>query len=62
MIIEDLGRRGMSHALEAPRGDPNDAPILNPKISETQLKYLYSKMVECVLQLARPTFPRIGLW
>ncbi|RBA14944.1 phosphotransferase [Fusarium proliferatum] len=61
MIIEDLGtRRGMSHALEAPRDDPNDAPILNPKISETQLKYLYSKMVECVLQLARPTFPRIG--
>ncbi|KAG4260842.1 phosphotransferase [Fusarium proliferatum] len=61
MIIEDLGtRRGMSHALEAPRDDPNDVPILNPKISETQLKYLYSKMVECVLQLARPTFPRIG--
>ncbi|KNA98072.1 hypothetical protein FOXG_18331 [Fusarium oxysporum f. sp. lycopersici 4287] len=45
MIIKDLGtRRGMSHALEAPRDDPNDTPILNPKISE----------------LARPTFPRIG--
>ncbi|KAF5655262.1 phosphotransferase family [Fusarium circinatum] len=61
MIIEDLGtRRGMSHALEAPRDDPNDAPILNRKISETMLKDLYSKMAECVLQLARPTFPRIG--
>ncbi|KAG5770164.1 hypothetical protein H9Q72_002829 [Fusarium xylarioides] len=61
MIIEDLGtRRGMSHALEAPRDDPNDAPILNPKISETLLTDLYTKMAECVLQLTRPTFPRIG--
>ncbi|KAG4290165.1 phosphotransferase [Fusarium proliferatum] len=61
MIIKDLGtRRGMSHALEAPRDDPNDAPILNPKISKIQLKDLYSKMAECVLQLARPKFHRIG--
>ncbi|KAF5566752.1 phosphotransferase family [Fusarium phyllophilum] len=60
MIIEDLNtRRGMSHALEAPRDDPNDAPILNPKISETQLTDLYTKMAECVLQLTRPKFPRI---
>ncbi|KAF4955670.1 hypothetical protein FGADI_4363 [Fusarium gaditjirri] len=61
MIIEDLGtRRGMSHALEAPRDDPNDTPILNPKISDTQLKQLHLKMAECVLQLAQPTFPRLG--
>ncbi|KAF5616931.1 phosphotransferase family [Fusarium sp. NRRL 25303] len=61
MIIEDLGtRRGVSHALEAPRDDPNDAPILNPKISQTQLKDLYEKMAECVLQLAQLTFPCIG--
>ncbi|KAF5601752.1 phosphotransferase [Fusarium pseudocircinatum] len=61
MIIEDLGtRRGMSHALEAPSDDTNDTPILNPKISETELESLYLKMAECVFQLARPTFPRIG--
>ncbi|QGI62723.1 hypothetical protein CEK27_006694 [Fusarium fujikuroi] len=61
MIIKDLGtRRGMSHALEAPRGDPNDAPILNPKMSETHLKDLYSKMAECFLQLAQLKFPCIG--
>ncbi|KAF4481591.1 phosphotransferase [Fusarium agapanthi] len=61
MIIEDLDtRRGMSHALETPRDDPNDAPILNPKISETQLKDLYLKMEECVLPLSQPTFPHIG--
>lgn len=61
MIIEDLGsRRGMGHALEAPREDPNDTPVLHPDISETKLKSLYVKMARCVLQLAQPTFPRIG--
>lgn len=61
MIIEDLGsRRGMGQALEAPREDPNDTPVLHPDISETKLKSLYVKMARCVLQLAQPTFPRIG--
>lgn len=61
MIIQDLGsRRGMGHALEAPREDPNEAAILDPDISESRLKSLYVKMARCVLQLAQPTFPRIG--
>lgn len=61
MIIQELGsRRGMSHALEAPRDDPNDTPVLNPDISESNLKRLYMRMARCVLQLAQPTFPRIG--
>ncbi|KAM5344390.1 hypothetical protein ACJ41O_012927 [Fusarium nematophilum] len=61
MIIEDLGsRRGMGQALEAPREDPNDTPILHPDISEAKLKSLYVKMARCMLQLAQPAFPRIG--
>ncbi|KAF4986587.1 hypothetical protein FDECE_15870 [Fusarium decemcellulare] len=61
MIIEDLGsRRGMGQALEAPREDPNDAPILHPDISEIKLKSLYVEMARCMLQLAQPTFPHIG--
>ncbi|TVY44659.1 hypothetical protein LOCC1_G007046 [Lachnellula occidentalis] len=61
MIIQDLGsRRGMGQALETPREDPNETPILNPEISESKLKSLYMKMARCVLQLAKPAFPRIG--
>jgi hypothetical protein len=61
MIIQDLGsRRGMGQALETPREDPNETPVLNPDISESQLKSLYVKMARCVLQLAQPAFPRIG--
>ncbi|KAM0438677.1 hypothetical protein ACHAPT_001433 [Fusarium lateritium] len=61
MIIQDLGtRRGMGQALETPRQDPNDTPVLNPDISEAKLKSIYVKMAHCVLQLAQPTFPRIG--
>jgi hypothetical protein len=61
MIIQDLGsRRGMGQALETPREDPNETPVLNPAISERNLKRLYVKMARCVLQLAQPTFQRIG--
>ncbi|UPK94090.1 hypothetical protein LCI18_005025 [Fusarium solani-melongenae] len=61
IIIEDLGsRRGMGQALEVPREDPNDAPILHPDISEIKLKGLYVKMARCMLQLAQPIFSCIG--
>ncbi|KAK4213746.1 phosphotransferase-3 [Rhypophila decipiens] len=61
MVIRDLGtRRCMSGALEAPRDDPDDTPTLNPDISETDLKRLYTKMAQCVHRLAQPTSPRIG--
>lgn len=61
LIIQDLeSRRGMSQALEAPREDPNETAILDPDISESKLKALYVKIARYVLQLAQPTFPRIG--
>ncbi|KAL3421775.1 phosphotransferase family protein [Phlyctema vagabunda] len=61
VVIQDLAsRRVMGQALETPREDPNDTPVLCPDISESKLKSLYFKMARCVLQLAQPTFPRIG--
>lgn len=61
LIIQDLeSRRGMGQALEAPREDSNETAVLDPNISEAKLKALYLKMARCVLQLAQPTFPRIG--
>ncbi|TVY22465.1 hypothetical protein LHYA1_G009025 [Lachnellula hyalina] len=61
MIIQDLGtRRVMSQALETPREDPNETPVLRPDISESELESLYVKMAQCMLQLAQPAFPRIG--
>lgn len=61
MIIEDLrSRRGTGQALEAPREDPKDTPVLQPDISEIKLRSLYAKMARCMLQLAQPAFPRIG--
>ncbi|PVH76479.1 phosphotransferase [Cadophora sp. DSE1049] len=61
IIIQDLGsRRGMGDALEAPREDPDETPILHPNISESKLKNLFIQMGQCLLQLAQPTFPRIG--
>ncbi|KAH8900659.1 hypothetical protein GQ53DRAFT_835607 [Thozetella sp. PMI_491] len=61
MAIQDLGsRRSMSQALEAPREDPNDPPVLNPDIAENKLECLFVQMARCMLKLAQPTFPRIG--
>ncbi|KAI1872373.1 uncharacterized protein JN550_004092 [Neoarthrinium moseri] len=61
MVIQDLGsRRDIVDALEIPREDPSETPVLHPEISERKLKRLYIKMARCVQQLAQPTFPRIG--
>lgn len=61
MIIQDLGsRRGMGRAVETPRKDSNETPVLNPNISESKLKDAYFQMGQCLLQFAQPTFPSIG--
>ncbi|KAH7397988.1 phosphotransferase [Cadophora sp. MPI-SDFR-AT-0126] len=61
LIIQDLGsRRGMGQPLETPRADLNDTPVLNPDLPDITIQNLYTKMARCVLQLAQPTFPRIG--
>ncbi|KAL0932598.1 phosphotransferase family protein [Colletotrichum truncatum] len=61
MIIQDLGsRKTMSQALDTSPNDPDETAVLNPDISDSRLTDLYMKMARCVLQLAQPTFPRIG--
>ncbi|TPX10793.1 uncharacterized protein E0L32_008182 [Thyridium curvatum] len=61
MIIQDLGtRRDMSDCLQMPGQDPDESPILDPNISDSTLRSIHSQMAWCLLQLAQPTFPRIG--
>lgn len=61
LVLRDLGtRRDMTDAMQAPRKDPGDTPILDPDIEEGKLKGLYAEMARCTLHLAQPTFPRIG--
>jgi hypothetical protein len=61
MIIQDLNtRRDMSDSLQMPGQDPDESPILDPNISDSTIKSIYGQMARCLLQLAQPTFPRIG--
>ncbi|KAK7948990.1 uncharacterized protein PG986_009876 [Apiospora aurea] len=61
MILQDLqSQRDMSDALGGPQEDPSERPILDPDIPVDRLRTLYLKLARCVVQLAQPTFPRIG--
>lgn len=61
MIIQDLkARRNMSKCLEKPRQDSDESPVLDPNISDSKIRSVYGQMARCLLQLAQPTFPRIG--
>ncbi|KAK8093765.1 hypothetical protein PG997_000450 [Apiospora hydei] len=61
MILQDLqSQRDMSDALGGPQEDPSERPILDPEIPVDRLRTLYLKLARCVVQLAHPTFPRIG--
>lgn len=50
----------MGQAPEGPREDPNGTAVLDHDIPETELKALYVEIAQWMLQLAQPTFPRIG--
>ncbi|KDN69160.1 putative phosphotransferase [Colletotrichum sublineola] len=52
--------RNIGRALAAPCEDPSKPIVLNPNISKSKLKNKYVKIAQCMLQLAQPTFPRIG--
>ncbi|KAH6628112.1 hypothetical protein F5144DRAFT_654088 [Chaetomium tenue] len=56
--VETCG--SMSARLTTPNDDPSVGHVLNPEIDETTLEHLWSKAAECLLQLSRLTFPRIG--
>ncbi|KAK9418720.1 hypothetical protein SUNI508_07740 [Seiridium unicorne] len=60
-IIQDLAtRRDMSDSLQMPGQGLDESPILDPNISDSALRNIYSQMAQCLLQLVQPTFPRIG--
>ncbi|KAL3444511.1 hypothetical protein BJX65DRAFT_310894 [Aspergillus insuetus] len=50
----------MYDALNIPECPKEDRGTLNPNISEAKLEALYSKAASILLQLSRPSFPRIG--
>ncbi|KAL6912508.1 hypothetical protein FSST1_010268 [Fusarium sambucinum] len=52
--------RDMSDAFAIPNQDPEETPVLNPGIEEVTLRKLHQKMAVIVLELYKPTFPRIG--
>ncbi|KAF4471880.1 Phosphotransferase [Fusarium albosuccineum] len=61
MILEHVKSvRDMSDALAIPGQDPDDTPVLNPNIDENTLRGLYKKIAVLLVQLLKPSFPRIG--
>ncbi|RSM04652.1 hypothetical protein CDV31_009976 [Fusarium ambrosium] len=52
--------RDMSDALAIPDQDPEDTPVLNPNIDEGTLRRLYKNIGILLVQLSKPSFPRIG--
>lgn len=61
IVLKHLeSNRNISSALERPRDDPNETPVLLQDIPENRLQDIYGKIARCVLQLSEPTFPRIG--
>ncbi|KAL5364873.1 kinase-like domain-containing protein [Aspergillus floccosus] len=50
----------MYDALNTPGCPRSDRGILDPNIDEHKLESLYGELAEVLLQLSRPSFPRIG--
>jgi hypothetical protein len=51
---------GLDDALNIPNRSREERPLLDPNISEEKLEFLYGQMAEILLQLSRPSLPRIG--
>ncbi|KAH8804513.1 phosphotransferase [Xylogone sp. PMI_703] len=56
--IENYG--SVSARLTTPSEDDSTPHVLNPDIPETTLEAIWRKIADCLLQLCRMTFPRIG--
>ncbi|KAI1467762.1 uncharacterized protein F4812DRAFT_471162 [Daldinia caldariorum] len=52
--------RTLSEALKDPSLEPDESHVLDPKIDEARLEFLYRQMANIVLQLSTLSFPRIG--
>lgn len=57
-FIENKG--DMTDPLAVPGRDYQETPLLNPELSDSKLQSLWGGMAWCLLELAKPTFPRIG--
>ncbi|KAI1800111.1 kinase-like domain-containing protein [Daldinia bambusicola] len=61
MIMEYIEHeRTLSEALKDPSLKPDESHVLDPKIDEDRLEFLYGQMANIVLQLSTLSFPRIG--
>jgi hypothetical protein len=61
VILQHVESRGsMSARLTTPNDDPSVTHVLNPDVAEGTLLDLWGKATDCLVQLSRLTFPRIG--
>ncbi|KAK7711971.1 hypothetical protein SLS64_005242 [Diaporthe eres] len=60
MLCRIENRGNLTGPLCVPDRDPALTPALNTKLPESKLRSLWGIMASCLLELAKPTFPRIG--
>ncbi|KAH8653605.1 hypothetical protein BX600DRAFT_515868 [Xylariales sp. PMI_506] len=61
LILQRIENRGdFVDALATSGLNPNLTPVLNSELSNTKLKMLWGSLAWCLLELAKPTFSRIG--
>lgn len=53
-------RRDLTRSLCVQDRDPALTPALNLELPDSKLRSLWGKMAWCLLELSKPTFPRIG--
>jgi aminoglycoside phosphotransferase (APT) family kinase protein len=56
--VENCGT--MSAILTRPSEDPSEPHVLDPNVSESRLEYIWGQVAQCLLELSRITFPKIG--
>ena len=61
LVMQDFrSRRELSDVLAVPRESLDETPVLRADIPESKLKDVYRELGSFLLQMAQPTFPRIG--
>ncbi|CZT49192.1 uncharacterized protein RSE6_09997 [Rhynchosporium secalis] len=61
MILQHMENSGlMADRIKQPYPDPDVTSILDPDISESVLSNFYEKVAQCLLQISRLLFDRIG--
>lgn len=60
MLSRIQNQGSLTQALCVPDRDPDLTPALNTELPESKLRSLWGTMARCLLELAKPTFSRIG--